>query len=60
MLSILGHKVDITSEKICQNSGADHILLKHEARADRMEKKFDVLESHVLCLKCGKAIPLNL
>ena len=59
MLYALGHPVEITTERVCTRSGDDHILLKQAARKDRIEKGFDVNNSHVICLRCGKALALD-
>lgn len=58
MVYLLGHKVVVTTERVCTRSGDDHVKLKHEARAERMRLGFNVDESYALCLRCGKAIPL--
>lgn len=60
MLYILGQPAEVTTERQCTRSGDDHIKLKHEARADRQALGFNVDESHVLCLRCGKAVPLKI
>jgi hypothetical protein len=59
MIYLLGHPVDVTTERTCTRSGDDHVKLKHEARADRQRLGFDVDESYALCLRCGKAVPLG-
>lgn len=59
MLYLLGHKVEITTDRQCRRSGADHVKLKHEARADRQRLQFDVDESYVLCTSCGLAVALR-
>lgn len=58
MLTLLGHKVEITTDKQCKRSGADHIELKHAARADRQARGFNVDESYVVCTHCGEAVSL--
>jgi len=60
MLSLLGLKVEVTTDKTCKRSGADHIELKHAARADRQANGFNVDESFVLCGHCGEAISLRI
>jgi hypothetical protein len=59
MIYVMGHPAEVTTERVCQRSGDDHIKLKHAARRDRQQLKFDVDESFVLCLRCGKAIALK-
>lgn len=59
MLYAFGHPVEVTEERVCTRSGDDHILLKQAARKDRQEKDFNVNESFVICLRCGKALELN-
>jgi hypothetical protein len=59
MLYAFGHPIEVTTERVCFRSGADHIKLKQEARADRIKFGFNTDESHVICLRCGKAISLK-
>lgn len=58
MIYLLGHPVDVTTDRICTRSGDDHVKLKQEARADRQRLGFNVDESFALCLRCGKAVSL--
>jgi hypothetical protein len=57
-ISIMGHEVEVVTDKVCQRSPEDHVKLKHEARADRAARGFNVNESFVLCGRCGKAVSL--
>lgn len=59
MVYLFGHDVEVTSERQCRRSATDHMTLVHEARVDRQKKQFNVEESYVLCMMCGKAISLN-
>lgn len=59
MIYVLGHPAKITEDRVCTRSGDDHIKLKHEARADRQEKHFNIDDSFVLCLRCGMALSLR-
>lgn len=58
MLYVFGHPAEVTADRVCVRSGDDHTKLKHEARSERQKLNFNVDESFVLCLRCGKAIPL--
>lgn len=57
-VNVLGHEVEVTEDKTCKRSGADHNELKHAARVDRQVNGFDVDNSYVLCGHCGEAISL--
>jgi hypothetical protein len=59
MVYLLGHLVEISLDRVCTRSGDDHVKLKQEARKDRQRLQFDTEDSFVLCLRCGRAIPLR-
>ena len=59
-VNVLGHKVEVTTERQCKRSDADHIELKHAARADRQANGFNVDDSFALCTRCGEAISLRI
>ena len=58
-INVLGHKANITTDRQCKRSGADHITLRNEARVARQEAGKDVDDSFVLCGHCGEAISLK-
>jgi hypothetical protein len=58
-INVLGHKAEITTERVCTRSGDDHIILRNEARVARQNAGFDVDSSFVLCMRCGQAIALE-
>lgn len=59
-LKFLGQEVEITKEKQCRRSADDHIVLVHQARAERMEMGMNVEESYVICARCGMGLSLNI
>lgn len=59
MLYILGQPAEITTKDTCLRSSESHVLLREKARSARKLINMDVENSFVLCLRCGKAISLN-
>ena len=54
-----GFEIEIASELICEQQGADHHKLVGRAGSDRKQLGHNLDESAVLCVRCMKAIPLK-
>jgi len=60
MITFFGTQIEVTSERQCQRSSADHRALVHEARLDRQKTGHNVDESYVICGHCVKALSLKI
>lgn len=59
MIYVFGHPAEITKDRQCTRSATDHFTLRNDARVARQQKNFNVDESFVICMQCGKAISLR-
>jgi len=57
-IELEGFEIELTSELYCERGG-DHRDLMDRARSDRRKLGHNVDESAVLCVRCMKAIPLD-
>jgi len=57
-IALEGFEIELTSELYCERGG-DHRDLMDRARSDRRKLGHNVDESAVLCVRCMKAIPLD-
>jgi len=57
-IELKGFEIELASELYCERGG-NHRELVNRARTDRMKLGHNVDESAVLCVRCMKAIPLD-
>ena len=57
-IELEGFEIELASELYCERGG-DHRDLMDRARSDRRKLGHNVDESAVLCVRCMKAIPLD-